>query len=59
MNKQQEEQLIAAHVPHLADNPQGCYISSTRTYEDWTWVEYHVHRRGEFVGSFKLTKGEV
>jgi|15BtaG_2_1085339.scaffolds.fasta_scaffold48130_1 hypothetical protein len=59
MNKQQEEQLIAANVPHLADNSQGCYISSSETYKDWDYIEFHVHCEGEFVGSFSLTKGEA
>jgi len=59
LTQQQEEQLIAAHIPQLADNPQGCYISSTETYEDWDYIQYFVHREGEFVGKFELTKGKV
>ena len=50
-----EEQLIAAHVPHL-ENPQGCYISSSETYEDWNYIQYFVHREGVYVGKFKLAK---
>ncbi len=59
LTQQQEEQLIAANVPHLADNSRGCYISSTETYADWKHIEYFVHREGEFVGKFELTKGDV
>jgi|14_taG_2_1085336.scaffolds.fasta_scaffold00463_27 hypothetical protein len=51
--------VIAANVPQLSANPQGCYISSYETYEDWTHVQFHVHREGQFVASFSLTKGEA